>query len=121
MEAAPSLDTFFVLLENQLRRHLHAFVAAQAQAGIDVAGIASNDVRLLLQNLAKRWHSPQGNLGGPKKNLRLAGSPVIEANFLTILTVLNCFHHKSTLRSPSPSNNNNNKSYLITLTAVRQI
>jgi hypothetical protein len=94
MEAPPSLDVYFVLLENELRRHLHTFISSQV---VDVSGLASPDVRLMLNNVAKRWQSPQSNLpGSGKKQLRLEGSPVIGANFLTILTVLNCFHHKST-------------------------
>jgi hypothetical protein len=92
-----------------LRRHLNAFVAAQAQSGIvDVAGIASPDVRLVLQSLAKRWHTPQAATAAQqqaqkqykKKNLGLEGSSVIAANFLTILTVLNCYHHRSTVPPP---------------------
>jgi hypothetical protein len=112
MEAAPdsSLDSYFLLLEGELRRHLNAFLAAQAQSGtVDVAGIASPDVRLLLQNLAKRWHSPQAPTATQqqtqtqykKKNLRLEGSSVIATNFLTILLVLNNYHHRST-NSPPP-------------------
>jgi hypothetical protein len=112
MEAAPdsALDSYFLLLEGELRRHLNAFLAAQAQSGtVDVAGIASPDVRLLLQTLAKRWHSPQAATTAQqqtqtqykKKNLRLEGSSVIATNFLTILTVLNCYHHRSTTPSPS--------------------
>lgn len=113
MEAAPdsALDSYFLLLEGELRRHLNAFLAAQAQSGtVDVAGIASPDVRLLLQTLAKRWHSPQAATTAQqqtqtqykKKNLRLEGSSVIATNFLTILTVLNCYHHRSTA-PPLPS------------------
>lgn len=112
MEAAPdsSLDSYFLLLEGELRRHLNAFLAAQAQNGtVDVAGIASPDVRLLLQNLAKRWHSPQAptttqqqtQTQYKKKNLRLEGSSVIATNFLTILVVLNNYHHRSTNSPPA--------------------
>jgi hypothetical protein len=76
-----------------------------------VAGIASPDVRLLLQTLAKRWHSPQAATTAQqqtqtqykKKNLRLEGSSVIATNFLTILTVLNCYHHRSTAPPLPPS------------------
>jgi hypothetical protein len=101
------LDAFFSLLESELRHHLRAFVAqwAAVQQPTEgcVAEIASPDVRLMLKNLAKRWDDHGGMLPSTSRGLRLEGSPIIAANFSTINTVLNLYHHKSTSFPPPSS------------------
>jgi hypothetical protein len=99
------LDAFFSLLESELRHHLRVFVAQWAAVQQQptegcVAEIASPDVRLMLKNLAKRWDDHGGMLPSTSRGLRLEGSPIIAANFSTINTVLNLYHHKSTFSPP---------------------
>lgn len=96
-DGAVSLDAFFSTLEKELRLHLRAFVAQWAAAGGGaVDEIASHDVRLMVQNLGRRWDDHGAGQAGKTRDLRLEGSPIIAANFYTIHTVLNRYHHKST-------------------------
>jgi hypothetical protein len=95
-DGAVSLDAFFSTLEKELRLHLRAFVAQWAAAGGGaVDEIASHDVRLMVQNLGRRWDDHGAGQAGKTRDLRLEGSPIIAANFYTIHTVLNRYHHKS--------------------------
>ncbi|ELR19593.1 uncharacterized protein ACA1_197730 [Acanthamoeba castellanii str. Neff] len=50
----------------------------------------------MVQNLGRRWDDHGAGQAGKTRDLRLEGSPIIAANFYTIHTVLNRYHHKST-------------------------